>query len=682
MSQYTKYSMAGGGSPSWKSPVATAAALPAVGNTLGDARTAQDTGILYVWDGAVWVPQSGGAFVGPANAVAGFDGVGALQGIPSLSINTVSNGLDLQVTEQPNNGGGGQDISRDIVNFDPLQNSPNESWNARSIYANLDLNSSGFSLGTNGNALTLLNLNISHLGTGNVGGLALESRNFNLGNGTDPIDVKGVSYAYGFGSVNSGVTLSGPLQGYGFQPVLSLGAVVDPTTYVSGFYDALNSSVALPSYTSFSASPTILSINNNNAYQAFNANPNITSLTGSASVNIFSAAGNIGTINSGSYNGVNISPTVALNKGFANGIVVNMANVTNYAGVAASLVEQDLTFTFNTSGAYNNSYTMEFADTVTAGNETVSIVGFAITVNMESGVSTATQIKAACDANLSFLANITTTISGVGGNPQNAAGPTSFAGGIDPGVKRAADFTGDVNINGALSFSGALNMGQFSSYASLTLSSGTGVPASIDQLITSPTVSAAATLTNADTLCINTAMLLSVGAGASVSTSFLGISALGMPAVVSMGAGSSVDRVDGAVFAISLDPSAAGGTIANVELCRALALPNGVTTVTKLKGFAFDLPFGDPGTTTWGIHVSPASAHNFMAGDLKVGSGAEVPANSSVGIELESTTKAILLSRMTTVQRNALTAVAGMLIFNTDTSKFQGYDGAVWADLN
>jgi hypothetical protein len=37
---------------------------------------------------------------------------------------------------------------------------------------------------------------------------------------------------------------------------------------------------------------------------------------------------------------------------------------------------------------------------------------------------------------------------------------------------------------------------------------------------------------------------------------------------------------------------------------------------------------------------------------------------------------------MNTTQRNALTAAAGMIIFNTTTSKFQGYDGSAWQDFH
>lgn len=49
----------GGGDPHWKTPVANAAALPLLGNQPGDARITLDTLIIYVWNGAAWVPPAG-----------------------------------------------------------------------------------------------------------------------------------------------------------------------------------------------------------------------------------------------------------------------------------------------------------------------------------------------------------------------------------------------------------------------------------------------------------------------------------------------------------------------------------------------------------------------------------------------------------------------------------------------
>ena len=60
--------------------------------------------------------------------------------------------------------------------------------------------------------------------------------------------------------------------------------------------------------------------------------------------------------------------------------------------------------------------------------------------------------------------------------------------------------------------------------------------------------------------------------------------------------------------------------------------------------------------------------------------GAAKPTNSSVILEASSTTKGFVPPRMTTAQRNALTAIAGMQIYNTDLNVMQHYDGSSWVN--
>jgi hypothetical protein len=62
--------------------------------------------------------------------------------------------------------------------------------------------------------------------------------------------------------------------------------------------------------------------------------------------------------------------------------------------------------------------------------------------------------------------------------------------------------------------------------------------------------------------------------------------------------------------------------------------------------------------------------------------GAETTPPASVLMRFESTTKAVQYVGITTTQRDLLTAVAGMVIFNSDISKLQVYDGASWVDLH
>ena len=55
-----------------------------------------------------------------------------------------------------------------------------------------------------------------------------------------------------------------------------------------------------------------------------------------------------------------------------------------------------------------------------------------------------------------------------------------------------------------------------------------------------------------------------------------------------------------------------------------------------------------------------------------VGIGTSTP-NTSAALEVNSTTGSLLLPRLTTAQRDALTPETGMMIYNTDDNKFQGY---------
>ncbi len=615
---------------------------------------------------------------GSTDTFAGYDGSGNLNPIPGWAVSSLS-GMQVGLQYAPAGGSGGVLAHNLALNVEPTANSPDRASNALYINMNFDTASSGFTYGTNGNAGRLLDLGFGHSGTGDIGEINFIQNYFSVGNGTDPISVRGISYSYGFGSVNANVTIDGPIQGYGFQPSVNASATIDSSVNITAFYDASTFATGVNSYISYNASPTLTSVANNSNYTGLNMNPNITTFTGNAGANMLAVSGQFGTLNSGSINCLNASPNVTLNKGYVSGVNVNMTSVTNYAGVQSSIVVQDITYTFTLAGN-NNAYTIEYVDDVVAGSESFVIAGNDVTVHIESGVSTATQVAAASAANLGFAGAVTTTITGTASNAQVTFAQTNFAGGIDPGRTEAANFRGDVVIDGGLSFSGGLSIGALNAFGTSTMVSGSGNPTSIHTLITAPTVAANATLTLADTLGVNTAMLLTVGANASVTTGFLGLQALGLPAVVSMDTGSTIDHVGGAVFAISLDGAAAGGTIAEVDLCSALAIPNGVTTITELRGYFFDLPFGDVGTTIWGLYAKPASAINYMAGSCVVGTS-DTPSNASVGIELNATDKAVLTSRMTTTQKNALTAVAGMVVFDTTLNQLSYYDGSAWVNI-
>lgn len=733
MSQYTKYPVVGGGGggSGTVTSVGVTSAVPSILGVSGSPITTSGSIALTLVD------QTGNTFLaspangslgaptfrtlvaadlplGTANTFAGFDNAGALGPIPGFTTLTASGGMSEDITVNPNNTVSFQDANYLRLRITPLQNSPDDAWNVQTNVVDLDYGSTGFDFGTNGQAVNLNNNTISHQGTGDVGNMTLTNNYLNIGNGTDPITIRGFQYSTGFGNINANVTISNSVQGYLFQPTVDAGATINGDFLA--FADFSNIQTTSVGHTSFFANPQIADVATNHSVSGYTANPQLASLSGNAgytgystfpNITAIGTSGNVqgyaagGTLpvmtggasysglsvsptigaipDAGNFQGVSVNPTITLNNNVATGLSVNMNNVTNYAGAQASLVVQDITYTVNQAGTDGNNITVEYIDDVIAGSEFATLTVQAIAVHIQSGVSTATQVLAAINAVPAIISNASIVITGVASNAQITFAQTNLAGGINPGRKLAADLIGDVSIQGSLSFTGGLSIGALSSFASVDISGFPSGVNSIDTLITQPTVPASTTLAT-DLLAINTAMLLTIGDNSTLTSSFLGYTALGLPAVVSLGTGATIDRVTGATFAISLDASAAGGTIDEVDLCRAIGIPNGTTTVNNLYGYRMDMPFGDVGTNKWGVYITP-TVDNYMAGSLVVGD-VDQPTNTSVAVEIVSTTKAFLNARMTTAERNALTAVNGMQIYNTTTDKLQVYAAGSWVDLH
>jgi hypothetical protein len=53
----------------------------------------------------------------------------------------------------------------------------------------------------------------------------------------------------------------------------------------------------------------------------------------------------------------------------------------------------------------------------------------------------------------------------------------------------------------------------------------------------------------------------------------------------------------------------------------------------------------------------------------------------SSGLEVQTTTGALVIPKMTTTQRNALTAVNGMMVYNTSTNAFNKRENGAWASF-
>lgn len=85
-------------------------------------------------------------------------------------------------------------------------------------------------------------------------------------------------------------------------------------------------------------------------------------------------------------------------------------------------------------------------------------------------------------------------------------------------------------------------------------------------------------------------------------------------------------------------------------------------------------------TNRWGIYLNDAS-NNYLNGSVLIGQKSSTVRTSNVAttsaiLDLNSTTGALLVSRMTTTQKNALTPTNGMIVYDTTLSRFECYSTA------
>jgi hypothetical protein len=116
-------------------------------------------------------------------------------------------------------------------------------------------------------------------------------------------------------------------------------------------------------------------------------------------------------------------------------------------GVKASLEVQDLTYTAVLPGVAGNSITIAYIGGGTAGSEVVTVDGTDIEIEIEDGVSTATQVKAAYDAESDATDLATVAVTGTGGDAQVVAAADALEGGVGSDALTAESLAEAINDN-------------------------------------------------------------------------------------------------------------------------------------------------------------------------------------------------------------------------------------------
>lgn len=505
---------------------------------------------------------------GNTNTFAGFDASGNLFSVPEFFINTTSGGMDIALTEHPDNGGG-TSVHNQNVSFDPLQNSPNENWNIYNLSVQFDVNNTGFSQGTSGNAVQLMNLSFNHQNTGPIGQLVFENLTANIGNGTDPLTTNGMMMSATGINFNANVTMNGGLQGYNFSPNVNASAIDGTNFYINAFSDGTNIGFPMGSYSTLQAGPILAGIKNNFNYTGVSINPQITTLSGNAGVAGFGFYGTYTTTSAtGGIQGVNINPNIGTMgaTGYYHGIDVN-ANITTAHG--------------NINGININS-------NIAAGDANYA----GINIYPQSSVA------------LPYVVGINADLNGIPSTTQRQG--LTLNGGMlqaysdyDTSILPASP--GFMNQN---ALGGLFHVVSGSPMTNtLVLANNFGMAAQFDDDM-----------------------------GPDAFGGFLGYVGNGLVGQVAVNAGKTVDTFTSAAVAASVPAiPTSGGTITNANMLT-VAGPissGGTLTVTNLR--TINIPSfsnGFSATNAWGLYVADTSLDNWFAKNVVIGGATGKPVGS------------------------------------------------------
>lgn len=128
-------------------------------------------------------------------------------------------------------------------------------------------------------------------------------------------------------------------------------------------------------------------------------------------------------------------------------------------------------------------------------------------------------------------------------------------------------------------------------------------------------------------------------------------------------------------------PITDGGTITEAFSLRMPGfLPQGGSlSITNMYQIYMDAIGGSSAATNaWGLYIADPALQNYFKSSIAIDTTSTKVSNGSVGLEIGSTTKALRLSNLTSTERDALTALAGMEIFNTTSNQVEFYNGSSW----
>lgn len=694
----------GGGGPSTAvDTVTTFSTLPTPPSEgIGAERVTSDTGVLYIWDGTAWnAAAGGGSIVGGTNVGAG-DGVfknvsGANLVFKSLiggtgititsntddltldstgvtSFNTRTGAVTLTAADvdgalglgasnafvftdtsinlitysdwsldpvtqmsnvglnyAPNNLGVSPQSFAWNVNIAPLQDSPNDSIIIQNVSSNLDSSAAGFNFGGNGQAATLLNGGYNYGGNGATVGLLRHVNFFSgLGNGTDPGTFQGFQTFANSVSVAANITVKGGWQGYDFNLNINSSAIADSTFNVLWLTDFSQIAVDTYGYQGLVCQPNISKIKNNHNFNGAQINPTIIDLEGNAGYFGYQANGTLTNTGASGVQGFNFNAQIASVPATANIIAFSAFNQITTMAATAQYIGNSISPTIST---LNGGYTafQSYPQITGAGAATASLYN--------GGMGQVTGVANPSVMNLNGL---------TGDNIQSQFAADNVHMNIGGSMTPTNSAPGGIQIQHVL----------FTSY---------------DQ-------TGAGTITGTDVLC--NVLSPQVNFGTITDHLTLGPDGLGFGMVGfagQTGGHGTIDLLSSVIPTAIFADDFTLGEFRNVNAYIINAGYSGVTT--KCTAFYHEVAgAGLFAVSHWGLRVVTPLIENYVE-SMAFGTVSQKVTNPSVAIELGGNSRAFVNLNVTTTEKNALTALPGMQVFDTTLSQLSYYNGTTWVNL-
>lgn len=633
---------------------------------------------------------------GTPNTVAGFDTTGALESIPGWTIDVLTGGPNISLNPTP------ADANANFIMLDQVTavtppanltqleiynlrsymtlNGPQNFHSGRGLSVVLNKSDAGtvdlmtavevamnIGDGTNATIITDLNLTNEYLQVNNNATITNNHTLLNIGSnvmtgatiggmvglninttidGTSTQNINLIALNVNSNSSQTGIGIQGIGMGCNIYSDLQFLNGFGMNTQFQSGANLVNSSQAFFDNTNVQSGATI-----SGGMQSYGANPNI----------------QVGSIVNG-YTGININPGIATPMaGFGSNIITGGGS---YSAAIQQVNMVGMSGQFNSGAAVTNGIVgFQENSQMQSGSSANYMTSYGAFPNMHPG-STLDQyqgINIAPNFDIAITNNFTLAnlnVSGTG-SAASVTGLNISLNNISSAQRKTAINSGDGNLN--------IN-GSFTTVSSL----------GVDIINTiSPNLNIVAGTPITGTTVFGNGLTNILVADDDFAAGPLGISlaAVAYVNVIQVATGKTVDAVS---MSFAGGQFNGDGTTTDVNLYDAIGAVTGAGTplITNLYAFRGHFALSGLATNVWGLSIEDATAENFMQKSLAIDTATKKVTNASVGLEIGGTTKALRLPNLTTTERNALTPLAGMEIYNTTTTSIEFYNGTIWTDGN